>query len=197
MPSLAGPFRKVSFKPQDPDYSNYGVEMIFIPTYSIPGECQGTVIFNEFDPTGAYLGQYVADVAMVPDPTGTFWDVFYEVSYEDGVAYLQYGNPYFELGTPRDLQDPAMLQPVISTVRRPDFRNASFGPEPQRGFPHFGTPSTPKMRWVMKCTTITGTGVAVACGVGTLLSLGAFSPCFLAWGAGALTTCTLYAIFGS
>ena len=98
----ASPFRKVGFKPQDPDYSAYGVEMIFVPTYDTPDEWQGTVILNEFDPDGAYLDQYVADVAMVPDPTATYWDVFYEMVYHDSETYLEYGNPDFQLGTPRD-----------------------------------------------------------------------------------------------
>ncbi len=31
--TAANPFRKVGFKPQDPDYSDYGVEMILIPTF--------------------------------------------------------------------------------------------------------------------------------------------------------------------
>lgn len=70
----ATPFRKVGFKPQDTDYSAYGVEMIFIPSYVVPYvEWQGTGIINKFDPSGAYLGQYVADVAMVPDPTFSYW----------------------------------------------------------------------------------------------------------------------------
>ena len=66
------PFRRVSLTPQTTDYSGYGVEMIFIPAYSAPGEWQGTVLFNKFDPTGAYLGQYVADVAMGPDASGVY-----------------------------------------------------------------------------------------------------------------------------
>ncbi len=193
----ASPFRKASFKPQDPDYSAYGVEMIFIPTYDTPGEWQGTVVFNEFDPSGAYLGQYVADVAMVPDPTNTFWDVYEEVSYQDGEAYLQYGNPYFEFGTPRENQDPSVLQPLISTVRRPAFRKVSFGPEPQFPTPHFGIPATPKMRWVMKCTAIGTAGSAVRCGVAALFGGAPWVPCTGAAAAGFFTACTLIAIFGS
>lgn len=50
--AAGNPFRQAGFKPQDPDYSDYGVEMIFIPTYSVPNEWQGTVIFNQFDPSG-------------------------------------------------------------------------------------------------------------------------------------------------
>lgn len=191
-------FRKVGFRLQEPDYSAYGVEMIFIPTYDTGNEWQGTVIFNEFDPSGAYLGQYVADVAMVPDPTNTFWDVYQEVSYQDGEAYLQYGNPYFEFGTPRDNQDPGVLQPLISSIRKPDFVKASFAPSPQRGIPpHFGNPSTPKMRWVMKCTAIGTAASAVRCGVAALFGGGPWIPCTGAGAAGFFTGCTLVAIFGS
>src|SRR5689334_8744257 len=57
-------FRKAGLKSQEPDYSQYGVEMILIPTYNTAYEWQGTVILNGFDPSGNYLGQYVADVAI-------------------------------------------------------------------------------------------------------------------------------------
>lgn len=44
--------------------------MIFIPTIAIPNvQWQGTVIINKFDPSGAFMGDYVADVVMLPDPT--------------------------------------------------------------------------------------------------------------------------------
>lgn len=197
-PSVSGrPFRKTSLRVQDPDYSGYGVEMIFIPTYSIPGEWQGTVVFNRFDPSGAYLGQYVADVAMAPDPTGTFWDVFFEVSYEGGEAYLEYGNPDFELGTPTSLQDPAMLQPPIAGIPRPIFQKASFAAVPQRFGPRVGIPTTPRMRWVMKCTAIGSAGGAVGCGAVSLIWGGIpFLPCAVGGATTALTVCTLTAIFG-
>jgi hypothetical protein len=45
------PFRKASYKPQD--FSGYGLETIVITTYEAPGEWQGTVIFNKFDPVEA------------------------------------------------------------------------------------------------------------------------------------------------
>ena len=47
--------------------------MILIPTYYTDYEWQGTVILNGFDPSGNYIGQYVADVAMavVPQRLGT------------------------------------------------------------------------------------------------------------------------------
>lgn len=191
------PFRKVSFRPQEPDYSAYGVEMIFIPTYDTDSEWQGTVIFNEFDPSGAYLGQYVANVAMVPDSTNTHWDVYQEVSYQDGEPYLQYGNPYFEFGTPCDNQDPGAIQPLISGIRKQDFVKAGFSPSPQRPTPHFGNPSTPRMRWVMKCTAIGTAGSAVRCGVAALFGGAPWVPCTGAAAAGFFTACTLVAIFGN
>ena len=191
------PFRKVSLKPQEPDYSAYGVEMIFIPTYDTQLEWQGTVIFNEFDPSGAYLGQYVADVAMVPDPTNSFWNVYQEVSYQDGEAYLQYGNPYFEFGTPRDNQDPDATRPLISGIVKPDFVKAGFAPSPQFPTTRFGNPSTPKMRWVMKCTGIGTGGSAVRCGVAALFGGAGWVGCTGAAAAGFFTACTLVAIFGN
>jgi hypothetical protein len=39
--TMAKPFRNVSLKPQDPDYSEYGVEMIVIPTFYDDHEWQG------------------------------------------------------------------------------------------------------------------------------------------------------------
>lgn len=197
------PFRKVSFTAQDPDYSAYGAEMILIPTYNVPGEWQGTVIINKFDPAGAYLGQYVADVAMVVDPTQTFWDVRFEVSYEGGEAYIQYGDPaiYEGLGDPGIGGGGGLLSMggIQSLDRTPSFEKASF--TPQGGWhppPHFGNPSTPKMRWVMKCTALGTAGGAVRCGIGSLFTGGAaFLPCKGATAGGVFTTCTLVAIFGS
>jgi hypothetical protein len=66
------PFRKVGFKPQDTDYSAYGLEIIVIPTYYVPGQWQGTIIFNKFDPSGSYLGEYVADVVITLDSDTDF-----------------------------------------------------------------------------------------------------------------------------
>jgi hypothetical protein len=191
------PFRKVSSKPQDPDYSAYGVEMIFIPTYSVPGEWQGTVIFNQFDPSGGYLGQYVADVAMVSDAAGDSWEVFFEVSYEDGIAYLEYGNPGFELGTPHDLQAPEMMQPPISSVAKPIFKTVLFGSEPQGWRPRPpGWPPYPRVRWVMKCTLICSVGTGVGCGITSIFTGGrTFGPCALGGAGGCFTYCTLTAIF--
>ena len=173
--------------------------MIFIPAYSVPGEWQGTVIINKFDPSGAYLGQYVADVAMVSDPTETLWDVQFEVSYEDGAAYLEYGSPTFELGTPRDLQGP--LEPAISSVRKPQFQKASFTTQAPFGGPPGGLTlrawRSPSVRWVMKCTTVGTGGAAVRCGIGSLFTGGAaFAPCMGATAGGVFTVCTLTAIFG-
>jgi hypothetical protein len=95
------PFRKVGFAPQT-DYSAYGLETIVIPTYYVLGEWHGTIIFNKFDPSGSYLGQYVADVVITSDSTMTFVDVSFEVSFEGDNAYLEYGDPsaYGDIGGP-------------------------------------------------------------------------------------------------
>lgn len=200
----ASPFRKASFKPQDPDYSGYGVEMIFIPTYDVPGEWQGTVIINKFDPSGAYLGQYVADVAMVPDPTQTFWDVQFEVSYEGGSPYLQYGDPalYSELGMPGLMGEGGLLPAIGKGITAPrsfsdraaSFEKASFTPQTPWQVLRFG--NRPTVRFVMKCTALGTAGAAVRCGIGSLATGGtAFLPCTGTLAAGILTVCTLTAIF--
>ena len=189
-------FRKAGLKSQEPDYSEYGVEMILIPTYNPDYEWQGTVILNGFDPSGNYLGQYVADVALAVDSTET-WDVFYENCYYEGQAYLLYGNSGFELGTPKDSQDPLLLQPV-NIARRLDVRKAHASAiTPQAGFggPPGGIFSKPKVRWVLKCTAIGSAGMAVRCGVALLFGGGPYVPCQAAGSAGVFTVCMLTAIF--
>lgn len=197
-PNTATPlFRKAGIKSQEPDYSEYGVEMILIPTYNTAYEWQGTVILNGFDPSGNYLGQYVADVAIAVDSTET-WDVFYENCYYEGQSYLLYGNPGFELGTPKDLQDPGLQQPVNTIARKLNVRKAhGSAMTPQAGFggPPGGIFSKPKVRWVMKCTAIGSAGMAVRCGVALLFGGGPFVPCQVAGSAGAFTVCMLTAIF--
>ena len=198
MNTTPSPFRKVSLKPQEPDYSDYGVEMILIPTFYDDDEWQGTVILNGFDPSGNYLGQYVANVAMAVDSTET-WDVYYEEAYYEGQGYLLYGNPGFELGTPRDNQDPGTLEPIIYTARGSSVRRAHATP-PQAGFggPPGGIFSKPKVRWVVKCTAIGSAGVAVRCGIVSLFFAGGpFVPCQAGGSAQVFTICTLVAIFGT
>lgn len=117
------PFRKVGYKPQD--YSGNGLEVIVITTYAAPGEWQGTIIYNMFDPSGAYLGEYVANVIIGPDLTYTLPDVILEVSYESGQAYLEYGdaNVYGELGDPGlGFEQPQQ----ITSNGRSIFKKASF-----------------------------------------------------------------------
>jgi hypothetical protein len=190
------PFRKVAFvSPQEPDYSTYGAELIFIPSYVTDSEWQGTVIINGFDPYGAFLGQYVADVAMVADATQTL-DVVYELSYSDGVGYVTYGNPGFDLGTPT-YEQPVNL---IVSARKPDFRKTNFEPSPavapQLICP-LGCPIRPRVRWVIKCTAIGTAASAVRCGVVGLFGGAPWVPCTAGGAAGFLTGCTLVAIFGN
>jgi len=70
---------------------------------------------------------------MAVDSTET-WDGFYENCYYEGQGYLLYGNPGFELGTPKDSQDPGLLQP-LNIARRLDVRKAhASAMTPQAGF---------------------------------------------------------------
>lgn len=122
-----------------------------------------------------------------------------EVSYEDGEALVQYGTLTFEFGAPIDSQDPGNIQPIISALQKPSFQKSGFDPMPQRlANPHFGTPSTPRVRQVVRCTVIqTVSWGGVGCGVAALLSGGAFSlPCAGGAAAASFTSCTLTAIFG-
>jgi hypothetical protein len=190
-------FRKAGLRSQEPDYSEYGVEMILIPAYNTAYEWQGTVILNGFDPSGNYLGQYVADVAIAVDSTET-WDVFYENCYYESQSYLLYGNPGFELGTPKDSQDPGLLQPVNNIARKLDVRKAhasAMTPQAPFGGPPGGILARPKVRWVLKCTAIGSAGMAVRCGVALLFGGGPFVPCQAAGSAGVFTVCMLTAIF--
>ena len=189
-------FRKAALKSQEVDYSEYGVEMILIPTYYTNYEWQGTVILNGFDPSGNYIGQYVADVAMTVDSTET-WDAFYENYYYESQGYLLYGNPGFELGTPKDSQDPGLLQP-LNIARRSDVRKAHASAMTHQapfGGPPGGILMRPKVRWVLKCTAIGSAGMAVRCGVALLFGGGPYLPCQVAGSAGVFTVCMLTAIF--
>jgi hypothetical protein len=115
----ASPFRKAAFKPQDQDFTGYGLEIIVIPVYASATEWQGTVIFNKFDPSGGYLGQYVADVIITPDTTQTMLDVGLEISFEGEAAYLECGNAnaYWNLGDPGAGGGGGVqpIQPIISS----------------------------------------------------------------------------------
>lgn len=203
------PLKKVSFNPQDPP-SEDGIELIFIPTYSVEGEWQGTVIFHRLDSAGNFLDQYVADVVMTRDPNEAKWDVIYEVSYEGGAAYLESDpalgmitDPNFELGTPLD-QQPGDLGPRTDPFAGygVSLQRLAFTPpnmvEPQR-LPGPGPryPPNPKMNAFMKCTGITCAAVLGGCGLASLIfSPAVFGPCTVAGCAGGAIRCGLTAIFG-
>lgn len=123
-------FLKTCFTP--PQALANGIEIISIPTYSAPGEWQGTLIAYKYDAAGNFLSQWVSDVIMIPDATYTFWDVIYEVSFEDGNAYLEYGDPnlYDDLGGPIGGGSGG---PITSTFPRdPTFQKATSSPQPSR-----------------------------------------------------------------
>src|SRR6266849_4342235 len=115
--------RTVSFRPQEP-LPEANIEIIFVPTINVPGEWQGTVIFNLYDVAGNFLDQYIADVVML----GPNWTVVYEVSFEGGQAFLESDpalgmitDPYFELGTPTLEQPLGPLMPQVSFVFGAEF----------------------------------------------------------------------------
>ena len=188
--SANGPLRKVSYKPQE-DFSGYGLEVIVITTYEAPGEWQGTLIFNKFDPSGGYLGEYVANVIIGPDPTNTLPDVIAEISYGDGQAYLEYGDEYMygELGDP----GAGFQQPPIASIGRSIFKKASFqGP---LGLVR-RIVQNPRVRGYVKCTWAGSLAGAAGCGVVSAFFAGApFIPCLLGAATTANTGCALYAIF--
>ncbi|MBC8028631.1 MAG: hypothetical protein H7Z16_00840 [Pyrinomonadaceae bacterium] len=190
--SANGPLRKVSYKPQE-DFSGYGLEVIVITTYEAPGEWQGTLIFNKFDPSGGYLGEYVANVIIGPDPTNTLPDVIAEISYEDGQAYLEYGEEYMygELGDPGE-----GFQPPVASRGRSIFEKASFQMQPGRLDLARRIGQNPRVRGYVKCTWAGSVAGAAGCGAVSAFFAGSpFIPCFLGAATGANTICGISAIF--
>ena len=187
--SANSPFRKVSYKPQD--FSEYGLEVIVITTYEAPGEWQGTLIFNKFDSSGGYLGEYIANVIIGPDPTNTLPDVILEISYEGGQTYLEYGDDsmYGGLGDP----GAGFVRPAIASTTggRSIFKKASFTQGRIRRIVQ-----NPRVRGYVKCTWAGSVAGAAGCGAVSAFFAGApFIPCLLGAATTANTGCALYAIF--
>ena len=194
----ASPFRKATFKPQQEDFSGYGLEIIVIPTYISPVEWQGTIIFNKFDPSGGYLGQYVADVIICPDSTQTNVDVNFEVSYEGSDAYLEYGDPstYGDLGDPGAGGGP-QPPPISSLGNAKIFEKASYSPQlnPFRLGQRIGG-ANPRVRQVVRCTWGTSAAGGITCGVVSgFFGEVPFIPCLLGAATIASSGCTLNAVF--
>ncbi len=200
--------RKVSLKPQE-TFSDYGMEFIFVPTYSTPSEWQGTAIFNLYDSSGNFLEQYVADVVMIPDSSINSWNVIYEVSFEGGVAYLESDpalgmitDPNFELGT-SDYEQPIDSGPVSSISGR-EFRKASFSTaktmvEPQGWGGGIGPryPPNPRMNRFMKCSGLACGSALLGCGAASLIFAGTtFGPCAVGGCVTGVALCGAYNIFG-
>jgi hypothetical protein len=191
------PFRKVGFKPQDTDFSGYGLEIITIPTYTALGEWQGTIIFNKFDPSGGYIGQYVADAVIGPDSTYTFLDVNFEVSFEGDNAYLECGDPnaYGYLGDPG--AGGGFQPPPISSIGRATFEKASFTPQlnPFRLGQRIGG-ANPRLRQVVRCTWGSSAAGGLTCGVVSgFFGEIPFIPCLLGAATLASSGCTMAALF--
>ena len=88
-------------------------EVTFIPTVSIDGEWQGTIITTVYDESGNFIKQYTANVVLVRDPALQDWIAMYEVGFEGGVPYLNWEPGMytgFELGTPLGNQAPPPTQ---------------------------------------------------------------------------------------
>lgn len=205
--------RKVSLKPQE-TFSDYGIEILFVPTYSTLNEWQGTAIFNLYDSSGNFLEQYVADVVMIPDSSINSWNVIYEVSFEGGAAYLE-SDPAlgmitdlnFEFGTSA-YQQPIGHQPMldqVSSMSGRDFRKASFSPaktvvEPQGWGGGIGPryPPNPRMNQFMRCSGMTCGSVLAGCGAASLIFAGTpFGPCAVGGCVASVAYCGAVTIFGS
>ncbi|MFN2455675.1 MAG: hypothetical protein ABR577_15805 [Pyrinomonadaceae bacterium] len=199
-----GLFRKAGFTSQDTLADN-GVEIIFVPTYSVPSEWQGTIIFNRYDGYGNLAEQYVADVVVTrPDLNVNSWNGIYEVSFEGDTAWLEsdpalgmIDDPYFVLGTPlveqpnRDMYQLDMLMMAkFNGVRSMQigFRSAPRlvkanlqGPVPQpRPTPTPRPPGQghPRVRKWAGCFGGWCGGSVVTCGVGSLIFAEiTFGPC--------------------
>jgi hypothetical protein len=183
------PFRNVSYKPH---FLPYIIQTIVIPTYEAPGEWQGTVIYNKFATSGAYLGEYVADVIIGPDPTYTLPDVKLEVSYEEGQAYLEYGNEnvYQQLGTP-GLGFLASKQGGV-TFSKARFQGGIIAREIFRR-----VIQSPRVRSYVKCVWMGSASGALGCGAISAFFGGApFIPCLLGAGTAANSLCVMITVFG-
>jgi len=188
------PFQKVGFKPQETDFSAYGLEMIFVPTYTAAYEWQGTVIFNKFDPSGGYIGQYVADVIINANSTTTF--VNFEASFEGEDAWLEYGNPnvWDELGNPG--AGGGVETPPITSHGKAKNVNANYQLNPFRLGQRIGR--NPRVRTAVKCNNIGGSAGVSGCAASSLFDFGAtFAPCTLGIAVSVAVGCTMYAIFGN
>ena len=153
------------------------------------------MIINKFDPSGAFMGDYVADVVMLPDPTNpSLPAVTFEVSIENGNAYVEYG----DVSSYEDLGDPSPWG-AISRNGGARFKKANF----QRvcaSCLNVGSRvlKNPRVRQASKCTNYTTAGAWTVCGLAALFTGGpAFIPCAASTFGGAVVTCTLIAIFGS
>lgn len=82
---------------------------MIIPTLSINGEWQGTMVITAYDGYGNYVAQYIADVVLVQDPSTFDWYAVYEIGFAGGVGYLNYEPGMytgFQFGTPIQSQPP-------------------------------------------------------------------------------------------
>jgi hypothetical protein len=203
--------RKVGFKPQD-SISEDGIEIIFIPVYSVPGEWQGTVICNRYDSGGNFLDQYVADLVLTQAAPSYAWTGIFEVSFEGNQSYLESDpalgmitDPYFEFGTPSNQQPSnhdGFLDGQVSSTSSSPFLKVNFGLVAntlQRlpGLPGARYPPNPRMSQWVRCSTSRCFGTTVGCGALSTLTAGvSFGPCSVSACLGSAAACGLSTIFG-
>jgi hypothetical protein len=169
------------------------LEVIVITTYEAPAEWQGTVIYQMFSSSGNYLGEYVANVVIGPDPTYTLPDVTLEVSYENGQAYLGYGDEetYWNLG--------GAGWGFQGGRQSPFFEKASF--TQCYSCPCYSCPirrivKNPRVRSYIKCTWVGSASGAAGCGIVSAFFAGTpFIPCLLGAGTAANTYCAITTIW--
>jgi hypothetical protein len=189
--------RKVGFKPQDP-ISEDGIEIIFIPVYSVPGEWQGTVICNRYDSGGNFLSQYVADLVLTQAGPSYAWTGIFEVSFEGSQSYFEFGTPSNQQPSNHD----GFLDGPVSSISNSHFLNANFGfvaTTLQRlpGLPGARYPPNPRMSQWVRCTTSRCVGTTVGCGALSTLTAGvSFGPCAVSACLGSAAACGLSTIFG-
>jgi hypothetical protein len=129
--------QKARFPLQQETVSDAQGEITFIPTVSLDGEWQGTIIITAYDEYGNFVRQYTANVVLVRDPGAQEWIAVYEVGFEGGVPYLNWEPGMytgFDLGTPLNSQEPPPTQLLDWQQYDPSFN-------PSRGTGEGGGPS--------------------------------------------------------
>jgi hypothetical protein len=187
-------FQKVGYSPQP--QTGGGIEIIAITTYGGPGEWHGTIIVNMYNSSGGFLANYVANVIIGPDPTYTAPDVVFEISYENGQAYLECG----AVASPEPLGTPGagLVQPPVASKgrRAVTFQKASYqgGIIAREIFRR--VVQSPRTKAYVKCTWTGSFFGGLGCAAGSAAFAEApFVPCLLVVGTTANTYCAYTSFF--